>query len=96
MQYQISKMERIIGLFVFVALLLIVAFLAFNIKQGKLFTPKLTLQTMVDRGYGIVKGTVVKVNGLSAGMVEKIRLDSANLVWLTLSISYPFYKNIRI
>lgn len=95
MQNQLSKFERITGLFIFIVLGLIVAFLVLNIKEGKLFSKRIILETRIDKGHGVSKGTLVKVNGLTAGMVESMRLDKDNSVWVTMKISYPFYENIH-
>ncbi|MFA5793469.1 MAG: MlaD family protein [Candidatus Brocadiia bacterium] len=95
MQYQTNKIEKLAGIFIFTALLLVTLFLVLNIRDTKLFSRRITLETVLDRGYGVSKGTVVKVNGLAAGMVESMRLDKNNAVWVTMGVSYPFYQNIR-
>jgi hypothetical protein len=95
MQYQISKVEKIIGLFVILAAVLIAAFLIFSIKEGKIFKKKIILVTTADKGYGFVKGTIVKVKDIAAGMVEDIRLDTNNTVIIKMSIPKPFYENIH-
>jgi len=95
MQYQISRVEKIIGLFVILAAVLLAAFLVFSIKEGKIFKKKITLMTTADKGYGFVKGTIVKVNDIAAGLVEDIRLDNNNTVLIQMSIPKPFYKNIH-
>ena len=95
MQYQLSRIEKITGFFIFIVFTLIVSFLVLNIKEGKLFSKRIILETRIDEGHGISKGTLVKVNGLTAGMVESLRLDKDNSVWATMRISYPFYENIH-
>ena len=95
MQYRVSKVESIVGLFIFIALLIGAAFIIFNIKEGRLFTRRMTLLMLAEKGYGFAKGATVKVNGIVAGRVEEVKLDADNSVWLTLSINAPFYEHIH-
>ncbi|MFH1227582.1 MAG: MlaD family protein [Planctomycetota bacterium] len=95
MQYQTNKIEKLAGIFIFTAIILIALFLVLNIKETKLFSNRITISIVLDKGYGIAKGTVVKVNGLAAGMVESMSLDKNNAVCVSLGVSYPFYENIH-
>ncbi|MBI4833640.1 MAG: MCE family protein [Planctomycetes bacterium] len=95
MQYKVSNVEKMIGVFVFICLLFIGGFVVLNIKEGKLFSKRIKLITIVDKGYGFTEGSVVKVNGINAGTVEDIRLDDYNKVWITMSLPREFAYNIH-
>jgi phospholipid/cholesterol/gamma-HCH transport system substrate-binding protein len=92
---QFSKIERVAGLFVIVA---ISGFLFFSIllayKQGW-FSPSHTYQTSFAQGEGLHPGTTVQIAGLRAGSVTFVKLDDDNRINVTLSISHEFKSRIR-
>ncbi|MEK7448284.1 MAG: MlaD family protein [Planctomycetota bacterium] len=95
MQYSLSAVEKLIGFFILLVLVLLGAFFIFNIKEGKLFARRMTLFSVTDKGYGLVKGTNIKVNGIIAGTITDIKLNRDNTVVITMNISRPFAENIH-
>lgn len=95
MQYQITKLDRTIAFFIFSAIVIISLFFIFNIKENRLFKKQMTLYTNIDKGYGFINGTPVKVNGIVGGVVDDVRLEKNNTVTLGIKIYHPYYKNIH-
>jgi phospholipid/cholesterol/gamma-HCH transport system substrate-binding protein len=95
MQYQITKLDKTIAFFIFSAVVIISLFFIFNIKESRLFKKQMTLYTNIDKGYGFVNGTPVKINGIVGGVVDDVKLEQNNTVTLCMKIYYPYYKNIH-
>jgi len=75
-----------VGLFVLIPVLLIPVFIVYALFQADYFEDTLKLHVQYDRSYGLTKGTVVTVSGLSAGYVENVTLTGTGAAHVTLSV----------
>lgn len=87
--------ERLVGLFVILAIALIFALLMFNQQTARFFATKFTLHAYIHNAQGISTDTPVVVSGLDVGSVSSISITPDNRIALTLKILEKFHKLIR-
>lgn len=83
------------GLFVILALLFLVAALAFNRQSSFLFAEKFTLHARMKNAQGVGTDTAVRISGVEVGQVSAIDLGEDNRIVVTLRIREQFHPLIR-
>jgi len=92
---KLTYFERMAGLFVIVAFVSALGFVAITaIKQGW-FMSKVKYRTKVPSADGLHAGTTVNVGGVKAGQVESLDLVSRDEVHVVIEVQNTFSKNIR-
>ena len=87
--------ERLVGVFVLVAILLLFLLLAFNRQTKDFFEPKFTLHATITDAQGVTQDTPVMVYGLQVGKVSNLSLSPDNRIAVTMEIQERFHKLIR-
>ena len=87
--------ERLVGVFVLVAFLLLVLTVAFNRQTQRFFAPKFTLHAYITDATGVSTDTPVMVYGLDVGKVTKLSLSPDNRIMVTMEILERFHRLIR-
>ncbi|MBI5361117.1 MAG: MCE family protein [Planctomycetes bacterium] len=95
MKTNITSLEKTVGIFALVTIVLLVAFLVLQIKEGRIFERTFIINTVIDKGYGLSKGSKVFLNGIAAGVVEEVSVTDNNMIKLSMSILKPFQNKIR-
>lgn len=81
-----NRRERMVGLFVFSALVLFAALLVISGKSQHLFEQRVTFYLDVDSGEGISQGSVIKLLGTEIGTVADLSLKKGGKVHVTLEL----------
>ncbi len=87
--------ERLVGVFVLAAVLLLFFTLAFNKQTARFFAPKFTLHAYITNAQGVSQDTPVMVYGLDVGKVTKLSLSDDNRIAVTMEILERFHRLIR-
>ncbi|HEX7964793.1 MAG TPA: MlaD family protein [Gammaproteobacteria bacterium] len=87
--------ERLVGVFVLAAVLLLFFTLAFNRQTLRFFAPKFTLHAYITNAQGVTRDTPVMVYGLDVGKVTKLSLSDDNRIAVTMEILERFHRLIR-
>ena len=90
-----SVQERIVGLFVFAAIGILIWLLLSSGKSSIAFEDSFTLFGKLESVQGITKDTEVKISGLTAGTIESIDIKENNTVIITMSILSKYQKLLR-
>ena len=81
-----SAQEQIVGLFVFIAIGILVWLLLSSGKSTIAFEDSFTLYGRLESVQGITRDTEIKIAGLSAGSIESIDIKDNNTVIVTMNI----------
>lgn len=94
MKLKFNRFERVAGVFVGAAIIgsTIIA-IGIAIEKGW-FASKVKFITMMESAEGIHVGTAVQIQGLRAGNVDSIELESANKIKVTFSVFSKFKNKI--
>ncbi len=87
--------ERLVGVFVLVAVVLLFVSIAFNKQTERFFAPKFTLHAYITDATGVSTDTPVMVYGLDVGKVTKLSLSEDNRIAVTMEILERFHRLIR-
>ena len=87
--------ERLVGVFVLAAVLLLFFTLALNKQTARFFAPKFTLHAYITNAQGVSQDTPVMVYGLDVGKVTKLSLSDDNRIAVTMEILERFHRLIR-
>ncbi len=90
-----TTQERITGLFVLIAVGILMWLMLASGKTSHLFEEQLTLYGRLDNARSVNKGTEVQVSGLSVGQVAAIEATSDNRIVLTLKILKKYHGLLR-
>lgn len=90
-----TTQERLVGLFVLAAIVLLIASLAFSRHSSYLFADKFTLHAYMQNAQGVTPETAVRVSGVEVGRVESVDLAEDNRIQVTLRILERFRDLIR-
>ncbi|GEM_PF-2668473 len=90
-----SWQERLVGVFVIGAFLLLIAGLTFNDRIGFLLTDSFALHVLTDRAEGLSTRTRVYAAGVEVGRVRSIEVDEAGRIDVALQIRSTYGDLIR-
>lgn len=85
-----SAQERIVGLFVIIAVGLLLWLMLSSGKTSALFEDSITIYGQLDSAQGISKDTEIKISGLDAGVIDSIDIEENNKVIVTMRIQTKF------
>lgn len=87
-----SVQERIVGLFVIVAVGTLIWLLLSAGTKTTIFKETTALYGQLESAQGITKDTVIKISGLNAGTIESIDIKQSNELIVTMNIENKFYS----
>lgn len=87
--------ERIVGLFVFIAVGILIWLLLSSGKSIIAFEDSFTLFGKLESVQGISKDTEIKISGLNAGTITSIDIKEDNTVIITMKILSKYQKLLR-
>lgn len=90
-----TVMERLAGLFVLVALALLVATFAYSRQLEFLFTDTITLHAYIENADGVSENSAVKIAGLEVGKVTTLEWTPENRIHLEMEVRKRFHDQIR-
>ncbi len=95
MYFRIKNFDRFVGIFVILAMALIVVTLVFISRGQKWFEKRYHYSVVFNKVYGLKPGTGVTISGMEVGQVTSLRLNPQSKVELTLEILKTYKDNIR-
>jgi len=95
MYFRIKHFDRYVGIFVILALALIVVKLVFIARGQKWFEKRYDYSVVFNKIPGLKPGTGVTISGMEVGNVKSLRLNPQSKVELTLEILETYKDNIR-
>jgi phospholipid/cholesterol/gamma-HCH transport system substrate-binding protein len=95
MYFRIKNFDRFVGIFVILALALIVVTLVFITRGQKWFEKRYHYSVVFNKVHGLKPGTGVTISGMEVGHVKSLRLNPQSKVELNLEILETFKDNIR-
>lgn len=90
-----KNLEKKIGIFVCLVLVMLLAIFFFMGRERGIFTKKYTLFLTVDSGSGFIEGLPVKLLGFRIGRVKALSLTSDAKVRVALEINKEYQRWIR-
>lgn len=90
-----STQERLTGVFILGAIILLILGLAFNQHTSYLFEDTFELTAYMKNAQGISSDTQVKAAGVVVGRVEKFDVSDDNRIAVTMQIRERFHELIR-
>lgn len=87
--------EQIVGLFVFIAIGILIWLLLSSGKSAITFEDSFTIFGKLESVQGVSKDTEIKISGLSAGTIESIDISEDNTVILTMNVLSKYQKLLR-
>jgi phospholipid/cholesterol/gamma-HCH transport system substrate-binding protein len=95
MKVRFNKFEKVVGLFVGMAILVcVVGSIGIAAKNGW-FSTKVKFTTELESAYGIHSGTTVQIAGLRVGRVTDVDLESNARVLVRFEVLEKFHDKIR-
>lgn len=95
MYFRIKHFDRYVGIFVILALALVVATLVFIARGQKWFEKRYHYSVVFNRVHGLKPGTGVTISGMGIGNVKSLSLNPQSKVALTLEILETYKDYIR-
>ncbi|SEH08735.1 MlaD family protein [Candidatus Venteria ishoeyi] len=90
-----SFQERIVGVFVFFAPLVLIFLFVVNSETQYLFEEHIDLYILLQNAGGVSTETPVRISGIEVGRVTVIELSDDNRIRLTLSVRKRFLELLR-
>ncbi len=90
-----TRLHQIVGWFVFVPILILIAVLVLVAQSENLFEEKYHITTLFSEGYGLKPGKQVMLLGFQVGKVSKIEFTEQNNAQVTLEILKKYQEKIR-
>ncbi|HEV7165206.1 MAG TPA: MlaD family protein [Gammaproteobacteria bacterium] len=87
--------ERLVGVFVLIAVVLLFLAVALNKQTERFFAPKFTLYAYITNAEGVSIDTPVMVYGLNVGKITKLSLSDDNRIAVTMQVLERFHRLIR-
>lgn len=95
MKIYLSYRERLAGIFLLVAVLLVVAFVVGAAVQNRWFAPRVSYHTHVIRGEGLRSGSPVLLSGIEVGEIGELKIMQDNRIDVELVILEQHAHRIR-
>lgn len=90
-----SARERLVGVFVLLALAVIFALIFINSRTTHLFESRITYHAYLKNAQGVNTDSVVKVSGIDVGRVTALDISADNQVHIELFVYERFHELIR-
>lgn len=94
-RYRIKTLEKIVAFFVIFALVFLLVIFFFVGKKRGMFEANYRIRTILNEGYGLTPGTIVKLAGIEVGTVESVDFTPENKVEVIMKIRKKFQEKIR-
>jgi len=94
-RYRIRTLERMVIIFILFSLLFLFLIFFFIGKKKGMFEPDYRIITLLNEGYGLTPGTIVKLAGIEVGTVELVDFTPENKVEVVMKIRKKFQEKIR-
>jgi phospholipid/cholesterol/gamma-HCH transport system substrate-binding protein len=95
MHFRIKHFDRFVGIFVILALILIVVTLVFVGRERRWFEKRYHYTVAFNKVPGLKARTPVTISGMEVGTVQSLRLNRQNKVELTLEVLATYRDYIR-
>ncbi len=95
MAYKFKGIEKLIGLFVVFALILLISAIIFIAKGQRLIVAKNYYTTIFNSAENIKKGMPVKFKGLEMGYVKELRLNAENKIEVIFYVIREYANRIK-
>ncbi len=95
MYFRIKNFDRFVGIFVILAMALVVVTLVFISRGQKWFEKRYRYSVVFNKVHGLKPGTGVTISGMEVGHVKSLRLNPQSKVELNLEILETYKDNIR-
>ncbi len=95
MYFRIKHIDRLAGIFVILALVLVLITIVFIARGQKWFSKRHPYLVVFDRVAGIKAGTEVTISGMEVGRVKSLRLNKESKVEVILEIFDEYKDYIR-
>lgn len=95
-RYRTQILEKIVAFFIFFSLIFLLLIFFFVGKKKGMFEQDYRIRTLLNEGYGLTPGTVVKLAGIEVGRVESVGFNPENKVEVVMKIRKKFKEKIRI
>ena len=95
MHFRIKHFDRYVGIFVILALALIVVTLVFIGRGQKWFEKRYRYTVVFNKVQGLKPGTGVTISGMEVGFVKSLRLNPQSKVDITLEVLETYRDYIR-
>ncbi len=90
-----SARERLVGLFVLVALAVVFTLIFINGKTAHLFEDRITYHAFLRNAQGITTESVVKVSGIEVGRISSLGISSDNKIRISMYVFERFAELVR-
>ena len=95
MSFKFRNLEKIVGLFLTLVILIIVTVIIFIGREQRWFEKQFEYTTKFLRGEGISPGLQVTVKGIQIGEVKTVYLNEDNWIEVTFSVYEEYNERIR-
>jgi phospholipid/cholesterol/gamma-HCH transport system substrate-binding protein len=95
MHFRIKHFDRYVGIFVILALALIIVTLVFISRGQKWFEKRYHYNVVFNKVQGLKPGTGVTISGMEVGSVKSLRLNPQSRVEITLEVLETYRDYIR-
>jgi len=95
MYFRIKHFDRYVGVFIILALAMIIVTLVFIARGQKWFEKRYYYTAVFDRVHGLKPGTDVTISGMEVGTVKSLRLNPQSKVEVTLEILETYKDHLR-
>jgi phospholipid/cholesterol/gamma-HCH transport system substrate-binding protein len=95
MSFKFKHLEKIVGVFLTVVLLIVIAVIVFIGREQRWFEKYYEFTTTFKTGENISPGTQVRIKGIQTGEVKSVFLTEDNLIEVTFSIYQEYVGRIR-
>ncbi len=92
----LSQIEKIVGLFVLIPLVLVVVVAIVIGRNRELFEEKYHVTTTFKEGYGMEPGAPVVVSGIRIGQIASVRFNAENQVDVSLELLKKHREKVRL
>lgn len=95
MSFKFKHLEKIVGVFLTLVILIIVTVIIFIGREQRWFEKHFEYSTKFLRGEGISTGMQVAVKGIQIGEVKSVYLNEDNWIEVSFSVYEEYYERIR-
>ena len=95
MPLESKRVERIVGFFVIVLILVTATLVFMLLRHRDWFAKKFEIRSVFEKGTAIAQGTPVLMEGMQIGRVTKLRFNARNALEGILAINVAYRRQIR-
>lgn len=95
MGYKFKYLEKVIGAFVLISIIILIATVIFIARGKQLFVKKHHYFSYIEKGAGVKKGTSVVLNGIEIGTITDIALTDDNSIKVNYYVLDKYANRMR-